>query len=62
MPKINPLVLGDILVKYQQEIHQLYLLSKSNEISERLFVLHQQMEALIEQVESLICLSYTEHT
>jgi hypothetical protein len=54
MPKINPLVLGNILVKYQQEIHQLYLLSKSNEVSDRLFVLHQQMEALILQIENLI--------
>jgi hypothetical protein len=54
MPKIDPIVLGNILVKYQQELHQIYLLSKNNEISDRLFVLHQKMEELILQIEGLV--------
>ena len=54
MPKIDPIVLGNILVKYQQEIHQIYLLSKNDEISDRLFVLHQQLGAVIEQIEKLV--------
>jgi hypothetical protein len=54
MPKIDPTVLGNILVKYQEEIHQIYLLSKNNEISDRLFVLHQKIEDLILQIESVV--------
>ena len=55
MPKIRPDVLGLILIKLQEEIHEIYLISKNNEISERLLVLHQRMEELILEIESLVC-------
>jgi hypothetical protein len=54
MPKINPIVLGDILVKYQTELYQIYLMSKNDEMTGRLLVLHEQMGALIAEVEKLI--------
>ena len=55
MPKIRPDVLGLILIKLQEEIHEIYLISKNDEISERLLVLHQRMEELILEIESLVC-------
>jgi hypothetical protein len=54
MPKINPIVLGNILVKYQTEIYDLYLLSGSTEVCERLFILHQKLSDLILQIETLV--------
>jgi len=54
MPKIDPIVLGNILVKYQEEIFQLYIISKSDEISERLLSLYEKMGQLILQVESVV--------
>ena len=62
MPKIRPDVLGSILIKIQDEIHEIYLISKNDEMTDRLLVLHQKLEALIQQVETLVCLSYTEDT
>jgi len=55
MPKIRPDVLGIILIKLQEEIHEIYLISKNNDITERLLVLHQKMEELILEIESLVC-------
>ena len=54
MPKISPIVLGNILVKYYEEIYQIYLLSKNDEISERLLILHEQIGEVILQIESLV--------
>jgi hypothetical protein len=54
MPKINPIVLGDILVKYQIELYQIYLMSKNDEMTGRLLVLHEQLGALIAEVEKLV--------
>jgi predicted RNA-binding protein len=54
MPKIRPDVLGSILIKIQNEIHQIYLISKNDEMTERLMVLHQKMEELILVIESLV--------
>ena len=54
MPKIDPIVLGDTLVKYQQEIFQLYIISKNHEISERILVLYEKIGAMILQVEALV--------
>ena len=54
MPKIRPDVLGLILIKIQQEIHELYLISKNDEVNERLLVLHQKMDELILVIESLV--------
>ena len=54
MPKIRPDVLGSILIKYQTELYELYLLSKNDEVNERLLILHEQMGMLILQIESLL--------
>jgi len=54
MPKIDPIVLGNILVKYQTELYQIYLISKNDEMTDRLLVLHQQLGALIEEIEKLV--------
>jgi predicted RNA-binding protein len=54
MPKIDPIVLGNILVKYQEEIFQLYIISKNDEISERLLNLYEKIGDMILQIESLV--------
>ena len=54
MPQVNPIVLGSILIKYQKEIYELYLLSANTEVNERLLVLHQKLGEMILQVESLV--------
>jgi hypothetical protein len=54
MPKIDPIVLGTILIKYQKEIYELYLLSANQEVCERLLVLHEQIGAMILEVETLV--------
>jgi predicted RNA-binding protein len=54
MPKIRPDVLGSILIKIQDEIHEIYLISKNDEMTERLLVLHQKLEELILVIESLV--------
>ena len=54
MGKIDPMVLGSILIKYQKEIYDLYLLSANDEVCERLLVLHEKIGAMILQIETLI--------
>ena len=54
MPKIDPTVLGTILIKYQLEIYEIYLMSKNDEMSEKLLVLHQKLGAMILEVEKLV--------
>ena len=54
MPKIDPIVLGNILVKYQEEIFQLYIISKNQEISERLLSLYEKIGGVILQIESVV--------
>ena len=54
MPKIDPIVLGNTLVKYQEEIFQLYIISKNQEVSERLLELYEKLGALILQIETLV--------
>lgn len=54
MPKIDPIVLGNILVKYQEEIFQLYIISKNQEISERLLNLYEKLGDMILQIEKLV--------
>lgn len=54
MPKIDPTVLGTILIRYQKEVYDIYLLSKNNEISERLIVLHEKIGAVILEIEKLV--------
>jgi hypothetical protein len=54
MPKIDPIVLGTILINYQKEIYELYLLSANQEVCERLLVLHEKIGEMILTVESLV--------
>ena len=54
MPKIDPIVLGNILVKHQEEIFQLYIISKNQEISERLLSLYEKIGGMILQIESVV--------
>lgn len=54
MPKIDPIVLGTILIKYQQEIYELYEMTVNHEIAERLFLLHEKINKLLDQISSAI--------
>ena len=54
MPRINPRVLRKILIKAQDEIYELYLKCRNDEISNQLLLKCEEIQGIILKIETIL--------